>query len=161
MKKLIVKTAGFVICFIAFQQINAQSAIVTAGGNAGGDNGSASYTIGQALYTTDEGESLSISKGIQAVFEVKVIPNTSNKESQIDIKAYPNPVTEQLTIDGINDIQQETKAHFYNSAGLLIKSVTITKSKTEISISEFDRGNYVMRIENKNEELISFKIIKK
>jgi hypothetical protein len=42
----------FIGAILSCTQINAQQAIVTSGGNASGNNGNISYSMGQVNYTT-------------------------------------------------------------------------------------------------------------
>ncbi|MGD0341661.1 MAG: hypothetical protein ABSA76_08155, partial [Bacteroidales bacterium] len=53
--------------------IHAQSTITTSGGNASGSGGSASYTIGQVVYSTITGTNGSSAQGVQQPYEISII----------------------------------------------------------------------------------------
>jgi hypothetical protein len=76
---------------------HAQQTANTAGGNATGSGGSASYSVGQPFYTTSTGNSGSVAQGVQHAYEIFSI---GIKETALDISimAYPNPTTDGLTL---------------------------------------------------------------
>ena len=51
--------------FVLGMTIQAQNAIPAAGGNAAGAGGTVSYTVGQAVYTTNTGTTGSVVQGVQ------------------------------------------------------------------------------------------------
>lgn len=56
---------ALLISFLLSTGIQAQSALLTAGGNNPGSGGSVSYSLGQTLYTTNTGGGYSIAQGVQ------------------------------------------------------------------------------------------------
>ncbi|MCB0409870.1 MAG: hypothetical protein KDD29_06595, partial [Flavobacteriales bacterium] len=68
MKKIIFITLQILICSIVFAQENT----VSSGGDALGVGGSASYSVGQVVYTTHTGVNGSIAQGVQQPYEISV-----------------------------------------------------------------------------------------
>jgi subtilisin family serine protease len=76
------------------------------------------------------------------------------------IKAYPNPFTNQLTIEANEPI---IKVEIYNLLGQLVKSITVENSSNSIvnlDMSEISQGNYIAKI-HMTTAIKSVKLIKK
>lgn len=82
-------------------------------------------------------------------------------DNKIDnIKTYPNPFTNQLTIEANETIQ---KVEIYNILGQLIKSISIENSNNSLinlDMSEISQGNYIAKI-HMTSTIKSVKLIKK
>lgn len=136
-----------------------QESVHTAGGEANGAGGKVSYSIGQPLYTTDNGSGGSVSKGVQHAYEIIAI---GIKEIDLDIKlsVYPNPTTDVLTIE-ISDYKNESlKFNMYDAAGKLVESGTIASNKTSVITSALASGVYFLNIMSQNKNVLSYKVIK-
>lgn len=73
-------------------------------------------------------------------FEIEeLILDVKSKESRIDVNIYPNPASENITID-LNG-QYQTEIKIINTKGVLIKSEIINETAT-IDISDFAMGSY-------------------
>ena len=64
---------------IGLTRLQAQETIPAIGGNASGSGGSVSYSVGQAVYTTNTGTNGSVPQGVQQPFEISV--ETGNETS--------------------------------------------------------------------------------
>jgi hypothetical protein len=84
-----------------------------------------------------------------------ILTNIANTELGSQIKVYPNPVTSELTIDGIN--LQEYTILLKNLAG---KSLMQVKSNN-IDLSGLDTGLYILDIRNKVDNVATFKKVMK
>ena len=76
------------------------------------------------------------------------------------IKAYPNPFTNQLSIEANEPI---FKVEIYNLLGQLVKSITVENSSNPIvnlDMSEISQGNYIAKI-YMTSTIKSVKLIKK
>ncbi|UZO82556.1 carbohydrate-binding protein [Aquimarina sp. ERC-38] len=77
-----------------------------------------------------------------------------------EIKVYPNPVQDILTIDGI---QAGSYAKVYNTLGMLQKEVKFEDNQTTINMSDLSSGYYFIKIINgseANKAIATEKIIK-
>lgn len=77
-----------------------------------------------------------------------------------NIKAYPNPFTNQLTIEANEPI---IKVEIYNLLGQLVKSITVenlSNSIVNLDMSEISQGNYIAKI-HMTSTIKSVKLIKK
>ena len=71
-KKLL--TAVMLLGLGGLTSLQAQEAIPATGGEASGSGGSASYTVGQVVYTTNVGTNgNSVAEGVQQPYEISVV----------------------------------------------------------------------------------------
>ena len=68
-----------------------QSNTVSAGGDADGDNGSISYSIGQVVYTSAQGSNGNVNQGVQQPYDVGVV--TGIEEAGINLSVFTNPTS--------------------------------------------------------------------
>jgi len=95
--------------------------------------------------------------GIQYINQFLSVQNFDNASS---LKAYPNPFTNQLTIEANEPIY---KVEIYNLLGQLVKNIEFNNpngNNVNLDLAEIAHGNYIAKIYF--EQLIkSYKIIKK
>ena len=92
-KKL--KLSLILLLGIGLTGLQAQSTIPASGGNASGSGGSVSYTVGQIIYTTNNGTNGSAAQEVQQPYEISVV--TANEEAldiSLEMVVYPNPATD-------------------------------------------------------------------
>jgi len=151
---------SFVMCVVTFPFIGlAQDAVVTSGGNASGSGGTASFSIGQTVYTTNSNSSGTVAQGVQhayEVFEVGIKETTLN----ISLSVYPNPTTEYLTLSIGNYNNAAITYHVYDLQGKLILSGPIVSSKTTINMSELVVATYFVQVHQEGKVTQVFKVIK-
>lgn len=59
---------------------------------------------------------------------------------------YPNPVDNEVSLDGINDV---TKIELFDITGKLVKSIKLEfTEKTSINVSDFQNGMYIVKVYN-------------
>jgi len=150
------------ICVIAFVNVQAQQTIPASGGNANGSGGSASYTVGQTVYTTNiETNGNSVAQGVQQPFEISVI--TEIKEAKginLIISAYPNPTINYLTLNVENYETVNLQYQIFDINGKLLKTIKVTDNKTQIRMSNLAPANYFVKVLDNKKEIKVFKIIK-
>ena len=69
----------------------------------------------------------------------------TNTFEQKDIRTYPNPVYNQLTVEGFRGI-----ATIYNVLGQPLKTIQITNDVATVSFSDLQNGHYVLELVNDN-----------
>ena len=79
--------------------LQAQESVNTTGGNASGNGGSVSYSVGQVVYQCHNGTNSSVSEGVQQPYEISVFTGLEEAKSiALQCSAYPNPTTDYLTL---------------------------------------------------------------
>lgn len=144
-----------------FTELFAQNTTVSAGGNASGAGGSVSYTVGQIVYTTNTGTNGSVAQGVQQPFEISIITQIE-EANEIDLicTAYPNPASDQLTLNVENYNMENLSCQLFDINGKLLESEKIIDKETIISISHLSVAVYFLKVTEGNKEIKVFKIIK-
>lgn len=150
----------FLILFFNLSNVFSQYAFVTAGGNTCGQAGSVSYTFGQVVFTTHSSSHGSVAEGVQQAYGISLIAPALSKMSDSDIRIYPNPTKDFLTLEVANLDKQKLTYHIYDFNGRFVKSENISQPKTIIDMTTYVRATYFLYIENEKQILKTFKIIK-
>jgi len=139
--------------------VNAQISIPASGGEATGNGGSGSYTVGQSVYTTNTGTNASIAQGVQQPFEISVVAGLEDS-NEIDLifYAYPNPATEYIKLK--SGKAENLTYRLYDINGKLLENKKIESNETNIVMSNFANAIYFLKISDNNKEVKTFKIIK-
>lgn len=144
--------------------VSAQESINATGSNASGSGGSASYSVGQVVYTTHTGTSGSVAQGVQQPYEISVVTTIEEaKGINLSVKAYPNPTTDylQLKVDASTTLSIQSMTYqLYDMQGKLLQSEKLTGSQTDIIMSNLVPGTYFVKVIQGSKEVKIFKIIK-
>lgn len=165
-KKIMQKKIFFFVLFVSVGGLTAMTAqvihagITAAGGNATGTGGSASYSVGQLVYTTATGSNGSVAQGVQQPYEINVISGIEDIYGIELFMAYPNPVGNSLILKIENNELDLFSYQLYNLTGSLIRSSKISSLETSINMAELIPSTYFLRIYIDNKEVKTFKIIK-
>lgn len=154
---------------IGLTSINAQEALIASGGNASGSGGTASYSIGQVVYTNNTGAGGLVSQGVQQPYEIFIVSGVEEQGINLSYIVYPNPTTENvvLSIDASSSVETQSFASLQyilsDINGKRISQQSITGNRTIIPIEQFPVGTYFVTIIEKTQptQLKTFKIIKK
>jgi len=143
--------------------LQAQEAIPATGGNASGNGGTVSYSVGQVINTTNTGANGSVAQGVQQPYEISVV--TGIKEAiginvSVSVSAYPNPVTEFLKLKVESYKVENLSYQLYDMNGRLLENKKITSNETSIAMSNHSPAIYFLKITQANKEVKMFKIIK-
>ena len=74
------------------------------------------------------------------------------------IKLYPNPVIDLVTISSTEII---TKIEVVNMLGQLVFSDEINEIETNIDMSRYATGTYLVRVSAEDNKIKTFKVVKK
>ncbi len=158
-KQLFILTA---LLFVILMCSNAQEAILTTGGDVSSSTGSVSYSVGQIVYTTNTGTTGSVAQGVQQPYEISV--STAIKGSEdilLDFTAYPNPVKDILRLKTGERNFDGITYQLYEINGKIVEKKIVTATETMISMSDFPKGIYLLKMIDSNKVLKTFKIIKR
>jgi hypothetical protein len=146
-------------CMLSFVMAQAQTTVNATGGNASGTSGSASYSIGQLVYTTNASSSGSVAQGVQHAYEVFLVGSTNVYNLKVSV--YPNPTADMLVLQLGNYTQGAYSYVLHDSQGKLVLSGSIQTQQTFIDTKLLPTAAYFLSIiNNKKEKIETFKIIK-
>ncbi len=151
-----------ILLFWGLNNLQAQKTISATGGEASGGGGSASYTVGQVVYTTNVGTNgNSIAQGVQQPFEISVTTSIPEaKDISLNVSAYPNPATNYLTINVKNYETKNLQYQVFDINGKILQTVKATGAETKIETNNFVPANYFVKVFDNQKEIKVFKIIK-
>ena len=152
------------IILIAFvllgtHSIYSQETITTSGGEATG-NGTVSYSVGQIVYTTHTGSSGTISQGVQQSIELSVLSNPEVTAVTLSAITYPNPTSNYVVLS-LKDMSLTKLSYaLYDLQAREVSKENIQQEETKIAMQILATGTYLLKVNQKNQTLKSFKIIK-
>ena len=140
--------------------LHAQENAVTTGGEATGADGTASYSVGQVVYTTNTGTNGSVAQGVQQAYEIFTV-GIKETELNISLSVYPNPTADNLTLQ-ISDYNNEKLSYqLFDMQGKLLNNGQVTAQQTQINTASLPPATYFINVVNQeNKKVQSFKIIK-
>lgn len=152
--------------------VSAQESLNATGGDASGSGGSASYSVGQMLYTTNTGTNGSVAQGVQQPYEISVVTGLEDaKGINLSVTAYPNPTTDYLQLKVESEKLKDLSYQLYDMNGKLLQNEKITDNQTSIVMSNLVPATYFVKVYavgkndrngiiQDNKEIKTFKIIK-
>ena len=161
MKHKRLKLSALLFLGLGLTGLQAQESVNATGGDALGSGGSASYSVGQVVYTTNTGTNGSVAQGVQQAFEISVVTGLEEaKGINLSVSAYPNPTTDYLTLE-VKDVEL-LNLHFemYDMHGKLLQNEKSTGNQTSTVMSNLVPATYFVKVIQGNKEFKTFKIIK-
>lgn len=157
-----VQLIPLVVSILVSVSLNAQQTISSAGGNALGSGGSASYTVGQVFYHTASGTNVSVAAGVQQAYEIQIIVGIAEaNELNMSLTAFPNPTTNVLILKIGDNHLENLKYELVDGSGKLLLGSVLAEAETTIQMENFASASYFLTITKGNIVQKSFKIIKK
>ena len=161
MKHKKLKLITILLLGLGLTGLQAQEVIPATGGNASGSGGSASYSVGQVVYTTNTGTNGSVAQGVQQPFEISVVTGIEEaKGINLSVSAYPNPTTDFLTLSVDNFEVSKLSYQLYDMSGRLLETKKIEGNQTSIVMSNLVPATYFLKVTEGNKKVKTFKIIK-
>ena len=154
-----VKTITLIAFFAGFTMY-AQQTVDASGGDATGTGGSASYSVGQVVYTTQTGSNGTISQGVQQSYEIFTLSNAALSTVNLSATTYPNPTSDYVVLAISDDSLTDLTYALYDIQGKPIAKATISSKDTQIEMHSLSAGTYLLNVNQNNQKLKSFKIIK-
>lgn len=155
------KLSALFLLVLGITGLQAQESVNITGGNASGSGGSASYSVGQVVYTTNTGTNGSVAQGVQQSFEISVVTGIEDAKSiNLTVSVYPNPTTDYLTLDVKDFDLSNLSFQLYDINGRLLQSQKITGNRTSIRMSNLLAAIYFVKVIQGNRDVKTFKIIK-
>ena len=138
----------------------AQESANSSGGDATGSGGTVAYSIGQVVYTTNTGTNGSAAQGVQHAYEIFTV-GIKETELNISLTAFPNPTTENLTLQISDYNNAKLSYQLFDMKGKQLGNGQIVAQQTQINMNGLPSATYFLNVVNQeNKKFQSFKIIK-
>jgi len=157
MKTTLILTCALFVSFL----VQSQEAVTVSGGKGTGTGGTSSYTLGQVFYIEATSGNGSISQGVQQSFELFTLSNEQLMTVNLEALVYPNPSSDYVKLNITDNALTDLSYILMNIQGKILSSAKISSLYTPISLHGLSVGTYVLKVSKKNNELKTFKIIKK
>lgn len=158
MKHKPLKLSVVILLGLGLTGLHAQESINATGDDATGNGGSASYSVGQVVYNTNIGSSGSVAQGVQQAFEIYTL-GVEDVEN-ILLTAYPNPTTDYLTLEMNTLTYSDVTYQLFDIHGRLLRTRQIKDNRTQIAMGNLPVATYFVKVNQENNEIKTFKIIK-
>ncbi len=154
---------SIVFLFVVSGGVYAQENTSASGGEATGSGGTASYSVGQIVYTTNIGTNGSVSQGVQQTFQVVETTTVLGEENAAaEISVYPNPVVNYFTLQVGSQKFETISYQLMDVQGRIIEEEKLEENNTTINMEGLSQSTYFLKVVNdKNKSIKVFKIIKK
>lgn len=137
-----------------------QTAVASAGGNATGSGGNVSFSVGQIVYTTNNGTTGTVAQGVQQPFEIQTVLGVNNFYINLQMMVYPNPATNALSLEIKEYNLNELKYELVDLNGRSIANNKIVTETTILQLDAYPAAIYLLNIKQNNQLIKTFKIIK-
>ena len=141
-----------------------QSTIVPVGGDAQGNSGTVSYTVGQIAVenAANSNGSITIAEGVQQPYEIQTVGVDDYPQIALNAVVYPNPTDNiaQLQLNGFETPADGLRAILYDGNGKQLQSVTVTDDLTALQIGQYATGAYYLELRDGKRVLKTFKIVR-
>lgn len=147
---------------IGLSKFFAQETMLSSGVNAYGTGGSASCSVGQVVFVSNNGTNGFVSQGVQQPFEISMLTGIEQTNGiTLQYSVYPNPTSHIIKLKIENFPVQNGAYLLYDINGVLIETKTLEGNEVSIFMNKFVSGTYILKVTKGNSELKVFKIIKK
>ena len=154
-----------ILLIMTTANVFAQSAIVPVGGDAQGNGGSVSYTVGQMAVesTANSNGSISVAEGVQQPYEIMTVGVDDYPQIALNAVVYPNPTENiaQLQLNGFEIPAGRLRATLYDGNGKQLQSVTVTNDLTAFQIGQYATGTYYLEVRDGKRVVKTFKVVRK
>ena len=148
------------LLFVA-NSIFSQATFIALGGEATGSGGSSSYTVGQLIYITSAESNGTLDASIQQSFELLTLSTKELTPLKLTAFAYPNPTVDNIVLALKNSNLIGLTYVIYDTNGQLVTSGKVRQKTTRITMQHLPAGVYILKVNQNNQALKIFKIIKK
>ena len=156
-----IKTIFSACMLCAVFTIQAQETIPTSGGEATGSGGTVSYSVGQLLSNMNIGSNGTVTQGVQQTIEFTVLSNPELIALTLSAVTYPNPTTDYIVLSLTDATLTDLSYIMFDLQGRLITKGKVEQEATQIAMKNLSIGVYILKVNRHNQELKTFKIIKK
>lgn len=140
--------------------IHAQESPVAAGAEATGTGGTASYSVGQVVYTTNTGTNASVAQGVQQPYEISTTVGIDETTIHLEMSVYPNPTTNYLQLKVETEKLENLTYQLIDMQGKVIENKNVNNSNTTIKMEALPKAIYFLNVLDNSQPIKTFKIIK-
>lgn len=151
------------LLFSFIGNVKSQSLTLSGGESESSSGGSISSSIGLSPATAAGNGSYTVSSGTQQPYEISMhLSVVDIKNKNIEIKIYPNPFSENVSVKFSQDYRNEKYGYrIFDLNGRLISSGELKETSNILNLQNLATGNYMLEINQSGKTINTYKIIKK
>jgi len=138
--------------------LHAQESLTATGGEATGTGGTASYSVGQVVYTTNTGTNGSVAQGVQQPYEISTTVGINETSINLEMSVYPNPTKNYLTLK--TEDNSNLSYQLYDLQGKVIENKKVNANSTNITMEALPKASYFLTVTDNKKIVKTFKVIK-
>lgn len=155
MKSLII----ILIFFLVGSMVSAQEVVSSNGDSKSAAGVEVSWTLGEAAIETLIGSSNTLTQGFHQT-KLTVTAVGDILFPGLEIKVYPNPTPEIITIQ-FSEYIENAQYYLFDLTGKLLENKLINSADTEINMKRFASGQYILKLTDMSKQPIqTFQIVK-
>jgi hypothetical protein len=147
------------ISLFAANRTFTQTVISANGGTAIAAGTQVSWTIGEPVIATVSNSNNTVTQGFQQS-KLTVTAINEIQFSDVEIKVYPNPTSDYVTVH-FSKILENPGYLLFDLSGKLLVQKNIESTDMNIDMNRYSGGSYILKLRNNRQPLQSFKIIKR
>lgn len=155
------KTTFLLFIFVAAALLVSAQEVVSSGGETQTAAGTeVSWTIGETVTETVATATTVLTQGFQQS-GLTVTAASEPISSEFDIKVFPNPASEFVTIQ-LNKFEKDQNFGLFNATAKLLENQIISSETTKVNLKNKPAGTYFLKIQyHSGQPVQTFKIVKK
>ncbi len=154
----IITNIMFLLLFVA-GSATAQTVISANGGTATVAGTQVSWTIGEPVTATISDGTTTLTQGFQQS-KLTVTAINDIQITGVEIKVYPNPTSDYITVH-FSKVMENPTYLLFDLSGRLIEQKNIESTDAKIDMTRYAGGSYILKLNSGQQPLQSFKIIKR
>jgi len=139
----------------------AQRITLPAGGEANGEGGTVSWSVGQVAYSVWEGTEDKLTEGVQQPYEIFIMPGFQEFQSESFCIIFPNPTSENVNLKITDPKLKNLSFCIFDTEGRQLRKMDIGTTETTIPMDDLKPGTYFLVIQEMDQTKRTYKIIKK
>jgi hypothetical protein len=147
------------LLFFAAGSLTAQTVVSVNGGTATAAGIQVSWTVGEPVVATVSNGTNTLTQGFQQS-KLTVTAINDIQVQGVEIKVYPNPTSNYVTVHFNKNIEKPAYLLF-DLSGRIIEQKNIESTDTKIDMSGYSGGSYILKLRTAEQPLQTFKIIKR
>jgi hypothetical protein len=147
-----------VIACTTYQFGSAQELIGSAGSHEQQTNGSISYSVGEPITAVYENMEATLNIGFQQVYNSPIV-SIDESSTGPEMSVYPNPADEILFVE--LEAFSGYQIQLISTQGRILSQQRLSGPTTQLEIKDLAPGSYYIRAFSNQNEVKTFRIIKK
>ena len=133
---------------LMLHSVNAQSNILTAGGDASSSTGSVSYSIGQIDFKYTSSADYSVSEGVQQTYSFDTALSIDDIQYDFQLSIWPNPSADEMNMEYTTSYDLPLSLTVTDVKGAIVANRSVTQGQYSFNVNTWAVGTYYVNLNN-------------